>query len=81
MTYCKFIPSPFFRKLGNGTCTALKENLLIEGYINQNIEYAAILNKNTDSIQRNSLTHFDQLRQKMQIIINHSFTTRTSKFE
>jgi hypothetical protein len=51
--------------LGNGTCTALKGNLFIEGYIQQNIEYTAVSNKNTRSIQKDQVTHLHQLCQKI----------------
>jgi hypothetical protein len=65
LTNCKFIPTQFSPSLGNGTYTALKGNLFIEGYIQQNIEYTAVYNRNTDSIQKDPVTHLHQLCQKI----------------
>jgi hypothetical protein len=65
LTNCKFVPTQFSPSLGNGTCTALKGNLFIEGYIHQNIEYTAVSNKNTRSIQKDPVTHLHQLCQKI----------------
>jgi hypothetical protein len=65
LTNCKFIPTQFSPSLGNGTCTALKGNLFIEGYIHQNIEYTAVSNRNTGSIQKDPVTHLHQLCQKI----------------
>ncbi|WP_025150429.1 BC_2427 family protein [Bacillus sp. H1a] len=72
LTNCKFIPSQFSQSLGNGICTVLKGNLFIEGYIHQNIEYTAFNNGNGDSIQKKSVTHLNQICQKivLDLIIN-----------
>jgi hypothetical protein len=65
LTNCKFVPTQFSQSLGNGTCTVLKGNLFIEGYIRQNIEYTAFHNRNAGSIQKKSVTHLNQLCQKI----------------
>ncbi|KAB2330002.1 hypothetical protein F7731_21315 [Cytobacillus depressus] len=63
LTDYKFVPTQMNQSLDNGTCTALKGNLFIEGYIHQNIEYTA-----EDSIQNESGTDFYHLHQK--IVLN-----------
>lgn len=65
LTNCKFVPTQFSPSLDNGICTALKGNLFIEGYIHQNIEYTAVYNRNTGSIQKTPVTHLRQLCQKI----------------
>ena len=66
LTNYKFIPTQF-SQFGNGTCTVLKGNLFIEGYIHQDIEYTAFHDKDASSIQKKSATHLNQLCQKMQL--------------
>lgn len=65
LTSCKFIPTQFSQALGNGICTALKGNLFIEGYVHQDIEYTAFNNRNGGSIQKKSVTHLNQISQKI----------------
>jgi hypothetical protein len=65
LTNCKFVPTQFSPSFGNGTCAALKGNLLIEGYIHQNIEYTVAYNRNAGSIQKETAAHLRQLRQKI----------------
>jgi hypothetical protein len=65
LTHCKFVPTQFSKSLGNGTCTASKGNLFIEGTIHQNIEYTAFHNKNSGFKQKKSGTQSNQLCQKM----------------
>jgi hypothetical protein len=65
LTNCKFVPTQFSPSFDNGTCTALKGNLFIEGYIHQNIEYTAIYNRNEGSTQKEPVAHLRQLRQKI----------------
>ena len=65
LTNFQFVPTQFSQSLGNGTCTALKGNLFIEGYIHQNIEYTAFHNRNTGFIQKKSVPHSNQLCQKI----------------
>lgn len=59
LTNCRFIPIRLSQSLENGTCTAVKGKLLIEGYIQQNIEYTAL-----DS-QNESITHANRLSQNI----------------
>ncbi|MGE6516579.1 BC_2427 family protein [Lysinibacillus sphaericus] len=65
LTNCKFVPNQFSQSLGNGTCTALKGNLFIEGYIHQNIEYTAFHTRNAVPAQNESLIHSNQLCQNV----------------
>ena len=65
LTSYKFIPTQFSQALGNGVCTALKGNLFIEGYVHQDIEYTAFNNRNGGSIQKKSVTHLNQISQKI----------------
>lgn len=65
LTNCRFVPNQFSQSLGNGTCTALKGNLFIEGYIHQNIEYSAIHTGNAVTAQNESLIHSNQLCQNI----------------
>lgn len=65
LTNCRFVPIQFSRSLGNGTCTALKGNLFIEGYISQNIEYTESCTKNAVPAQNESLIHSNQLCQNI----------------
>ncbi|MFD0048629.1 BC_2427 family protein, partial [Actinomycetes bacterium NPDC127524] len=58
----RLVPTVLSQPLKNGTRTVLKGKLLLEGYICQKIEYAAIPNKNTDS-----LNPLKQLNQKMAV--------------
>lgn len=55
LTDCRFIPIHLSKSLGNGTCTALKGNLFIEGYIQQNIEYTLPDTSNESVIYSNHL--------------------------
>ncbi|MFJ7920289.1 BC_2427 family protein [Lysinibacillus fusiformis] len=59
LTNCRFIPIRLSQSLGNGTCTAIKGKLLIEGYIEQNIEYSAL------NTQNESITHANRLCQNI----------------
>ncbi|MED1203078.1 BC_2427 family protein [Heyndrickxia acidicola] len=65
LTHCKFAPTQFTQSLGNGTCTASKGNLFIEGTIHQNIEYTAFHNNIPGLKQKKSGTHSNQLCQKI----------------
>ncbi|MED1568143.1 BC_2427 family protein, partial [Bacillus paramycoides] len=65
LTNCKFVPTQISQSLGNGICTVLKGNLFIEGYINQNIEYIAFNDRNGVTIQKKSVTHLNQICQKI----------------
>ncbi|MEK5326035.1 BC_2427 family protein [Aeribacillus sp. FSL M8-0254] len=65
LTNCKFVPTQFSPSLDNGTCTALKGNLFIKGYISQNIEYTAADNGNEGSKQNESVPYYRQLHQKI----------------
>ncbi|MEB2299820.1 hypothetical protein LAV72_09320 [Lysinibacillus xylanilyticus] len=56
LTDCRFVPNQFSQSLGNGTCSALKGNLYIEGYIHQSIEYTA---------SHTSLNHSNQMCQNI----------------
>ncbi|WP_260982675.1 BC_2427 family protein [Lysinibacillus fusiformis] len=55
LTDCRFVPIHLSKSLGNGTCTALKGNLFIEGYIQQNIEYTFPDTPNESVIYSNHL--------------------------
>ncbi|NOG28275.1 hypothetical protein HL291_11665 [Lysinibacillus fusiformis] len=59
ITNCRFIPIRLSQSLGNGTCTAIKGKLLIEGYIQQNIEYTSL------DTQNESITHANRLCQNI----------------
>ncbi|MGA3601400.1 BC_2427 family protein, partial [Lysinibacillus agricola] len=65
LTNSRFVPNQFSQSLGNGTCTALKGNLFIEGYINQNIEYTAYHTMDTVPTQHESLVQSNQLCQNI----------------
>ncbi|MGE7675898.1 BC_2427 family protein [Lysinibacillus sp. NPDC094403] len=64
LTNCKFVPNQFSQSLGNGTCSALKGNLYIEGYIHQGIEYTASHTRNVPE-QNGSLIHVNQMCQNI----------------
>ncbi|MFJ7888552.1 BC_2427 family protein [Lysinibacillus xylanilyticus] len=61
LTNCRFVPNQFSQSLGNGTCSALKGNLFIEGCIYQNIEYTTQCTKNAVPTQKESLIHSNQM--------------------
>ncbi|MFJ8514440.1 BC_2427 family protein [Lysinibacillus xylanilyticus] len=61
LTNCRFVPNQFSQSLGNGTCSALKGNLFIEGFIYQNIEYTTHCTKNAVPTQKESLIHSNQM--------------------
>ncbi|MFJ7184123.1 BC_2427 family protein [Lysinibacillus xylanilyticus] len=61
LTNCRFVPNQFSQSLGNGTCSALKGNLFIEGCIYQNIEYTTHCTKNEVPTQKESLIHSNQM--------------------
>ncbi|MFJ6265615.1 BC_2427 family protein [Lysinibacillus xylanilyticus] len=61
LTNCRFVPNQFSQSLGNGTCSALKGNLFIEGCIYQNIEYTTHCTKNAVPTQKESLIHSNQM--------------------
>lgn len=65
LTNCRFVPSQFSQSLNNGTCTALKGKLFIEGFINQNIEYTTFQTTNAVPAQDESLIHSNQLCQNI----------------
>ncbi|MBG9479884.1 BC_2427 family protein [Lysinibacillus sphaericus] len=65
LTNCRFVPSQFSQSLNNGTCTALKGKLFIEGFINQNIEYTTFHTTNAVPTQDESLIHSNQLCQNI----------------
>lgn len=65
LTNCKFVPKHFSKTLGNGTCTALKGNLFIEGYIHQNLEYTNSYTGNEAPVQNESFIHSNQLCQNI----------------
>jgi len=65
LTNCKFVPNHFSQTLGNGTCTALKGNLFIEGYIHQNLEYTNSYTGNEVPVQNESFIHSNQLCQNI----------------
>lgn len=65
LTNCRFVPSQFSQSLNNGTCTALKGKLFIEGFINQNIEYTTFQTMNAVPAQDESLIHSNQLCQNI----------------
>lgn len=65
LTNCRFVPNQFSQSLGNGTCTALKGNLFIEGYIHQSIEYTAFHTKDAVPAQNESFIHSNQLCQNV----------------
>lgn len=61
LTNCIFVPNRFSTSLGNGTCTALKGQLFIEGYIHQNIEYIGTHTGDEVSAQNKEFIHSNQL--------------------
>ncbi|MFB3161507.1 hypothetical protein ABLO26_09040 [Neobacillus sp. 179-J 1A1 HS] len=61
LTTCKFIPSELSQVLDNGSCKALKGNLLIDGIIEQQIKFV-FENKRTAIIQNHSV--YTQMNQK-----------------
>ncbi|MGE8035280.1 BC_2427 family protein, partial [Lysinibacillus sp. NPDC093692] len=65
LTNCRFVPSQFSQSLNNGTCTALKGKLFIEGFINQNIEYTTFQTTDAVPAQDESIIHSNQLCQNM----------------
>ncbi|MGE7111967.1 BC_2427 family protein [Lysinibacillus sp. NPDC047702] len=65
LTNCKFVPNHFSKTLGNGTCTALKGNLFIEGYIHQNLEYTNSYTGNEIPVQNNSFIHSNRFCQNI----------------
>ena len=65
LTNSRFVPNQFSQSLGNGTCTALKGNLIIEGFINQNIEYTALHTMSEVLAENESLLHSNQLCQNI----------------
>ncbi|MEY9972493.1 hypothetical protein ABH966_002868 [Lysinibacillus sp. RC46] len=72
LTNCRFVPTQFSQSLGNGTCSALRGNLFIEGYIHQSIEYTASHTGNAVPAQNGSLIHSNQMCQNivLEIIIH-----------
>lgn len=52
---CRFVPIHKSKILENGTCTVLKGNLFIEGYIQHNIEYTVSNKPNETDIHPNQL--------------------------
>lgn len=72
LTNCRFVPNQFSQSLGNGTCSTLRGNLFIEGYIHQSIEYTASHIGNAVSAQNESLIHSNQMCQNivLEIIIH-----------
>jgi hypothetical protein len=60
ITNFRLVPTLFSQSLNNGTHTALKGNLFIEGYICQKIEYTAMTDNHIESV-----TPLNQLNQKM----------------
>jgi hypothetical protein len=61
LTTCKFIPSEVSQVLDNGSCKAIKGNLLIDGIIEQQIKFV-FENKQTSIIQNHSV--YTQMNQK-----------------
>ncbi|MGE7998771.1 BC_2427 family protein [Lysinibacillus sp. NPDC093190] len=72
LTNCSFAPTQFSQSLGNGTCSTLRGNLFIEGYIHQSIEYTASHIGNAVPAQNESLIHSNQMCQNivLEIIIH-----------
>ncbi|MEB2279259.1 hypothetical protein LAV73_04470 [Lysinibacillus xylanilyticus] len=72
LTNCSFVPHQFSQSLGNGTCSALRGNLFIEGFIHQSIEYTASHIGNAVPAQNESLIHSNQMCQNivLEIIIH-----------
>ncbi|TQR28715.1 hypothetical protein C7Y47_20005 [Lysinibacillus sphaericus] len=72
LTNCRFVPNQFSQSLGNGTCSALRGNLFIEGYIHQSIEYTASHIGKAVPAQNESLIHSNQMCQNivLEIIIH-----------
>jgi len=72
LTNCRFVPNQFSQSLGNGTCSALRGNLFIEGFIHQSIEYTASHIENAVLAQNESLIHSNQMCQNivLEIIIH-----------
>ncbi|MFJ3388522.1 BC_2427 family protein [Lysinibacillus sp. NPDC086135] len=72
LTNCRFVPNQFSQSLGNGTCSALRGNLFIEGYIHQSIEYTASRIGKAVPAQNESLIHSNQMCQNivLEIIIH-----------
>lgn len=74
LTNCRFVPNRFSKSLGNGTCTALKGNLFIEGYIHQNIEYISSHTGDEIPVQNKEFIHSNQLCQNIVLdLIIHMF--------
>ena len=74
LTNCRFVPNRFSKSLGNGTCTALKGNLFIEGYIHQNIEYISSHTGDDIPVQNKEFIHSNQLCQNIVLdLIIHMF--------
>ncbi len=65
LTDCRFVPNQFSQSLGNGTCSALRGNLYIDGYIHQSIEYTASHTGDTVPAQTESLNHSNQMCQNI----------------
>lgn len=65
LTDCRFVPNQFSQSLGNGTCSALKGNLFIEGYIHQSIEYTASHTGDVVPAQNESLNQTNQMCQNI----------------
>jgi len=72
LTNCRFVPHQFSQSLGNGTCSALRGHLFIEGYIHQSIEYTVSHIGNAVPAQNESLIHSNQMCQNivLEIIIH-----------
>lgn len=72
LTNCRFVPHQFSQSLGNGTCSALRGNLFIEGYIHQSFEYTVSHIGNAVLAQNESLIHSNQMCQNivLEIIIH-----------
>lgn len=62
LTTCKFIPSELSPVLDNGSCKALKGNLMIEGFIQQEIKYIFENQQTSNYVQNQSA--FNQMNQK-----------------
>lgn len=74
LSNCRFVPNRFSKSLGNGTCTALKGNLFIEGYIHQNIEYISSHFGDEIPVQNKEFIHSNQLCQNIVLdLIIHMF--------
>ncbi|NWQ42683.1 hypothetical protein MLOOGBEN_18435 [Bacillus sp. EB106-08-02-XG196] len=62
VTTCEFIPSELSPLLDNGSCKALKGNLMIEGFIQQDIKYIFENQQTSKYVQNQSA--FNQMNQK-----------------